>query len=219
MNRRVFLGALLTVSLTPNAFAAKRQTHKIHGKKPDRKPQQIVQRRSTHERSVPQRSTRTETVEQIERNETKYYLSLHHTHTDEHLEIAYRIGPEYDRGALRRLNYFLRDYRTDEVTFIDPRLYDLLFLMQRRVGNPDSSFEIVSAYRTSETNEELRRTSHRVAKNSLHLTGQALDIRLERTSTRNLRDVAIDLERGGVGYYPGRDFVHIDTGEVRRWGA
>jgi|WetSurSiteA1Bulk_404760.scaffolds.fasta_scaffold68603_1 uncharacterized protein YcbK (DUF882 family) len=216
MNRRVFLGALLTVSLTPNAFAAKRQTHKILPKKPDRKSQQIVQRRSTLERSVPQRSARTETVE---RNETKCYLSLHHTHTDEHLEIAYRIGPEYDRGALRRLNYFLRDYRTDEVTFIDPRLYDLLFLMQRRVGNPDSSFEIVSAYRTFETNEELRRTSDRVAKNSLHLTGQALDIRLERTSTRNLRDVAIDLERGGVGYYPGRDFVHIDTGEVRRWGA
>ncbi len=148
-----------------------------------------------------------------------YYLSLHHTHTDEVIEIAYRIGPLYQRSALRRLNYFLRDYRTDEVAFIDPRLYDLLYLIQQRTGNGDSTFEIVSAYRSIETNEELRRVSSHVARNSLHMSGQALDIRLQHTNTRSVRNAAIELASGGVGFYPGADFVHIDTGEVRYWGA
>lgn len=148
-----------------------------------------------------------------------YYLSLLHTHTEEALEIAYRIGGEYQRSALRRLNYFLRDYRTDEVAFIDPRLYDMLYLIQQRTGNPDGTFEIVSAYRSIETNEELRRYSSHVARNSFHLSGQALDIRLQRTSTRAVRNAALDLERGGVGYYPASDFVHIDTGDVRHWAV
>lgn len=148
-----------------------------------------------------------------------YYLSLHHTHTDEVIEIAYRVGLIYQRSALKRLNYFLRDYRTDQIAYIDPRLYDLLYQIQQRTGNPDGTFEIVSAYRSIETNEELRRASSRVARNSLHTTGQALDIRLRSTGLRTVRNAAIELGGGGVGYYPGAEFVHIDTGEVRYWGA
>ena len=177
MNRRHFLGSLLTVSLAPSAFARNRE--------PDK----------------------------------KYRLNLHHTHTDESLELVYRVGSQYQRGALKKLNYFLRDYRTDDIAVIDPALYDMLYLLQHRVRNYDAPFEIVSAYRSLETNEELRRTSSAVAKNSLHIKGQALDIRLRRTRTSALRDAAIGLQRGGVGYYRRADFVHVDTGEIRRWSA
>ncbi len=177
MNRRYFLGALLTAVATPSAIARSQENGK------------------------------------------KYQLSLFHTHTDEYLEITYRIGSQYQRGALRKLNYFLRDYRTDEITVMDPSLFDLLYSLQRRAGNIGGTYEVVSAYRSRETNEELRRTSRRVAKNSLHMTGQALDLRLRHTSTRTLRDAAVSLQSGGVGYYRRADFVHVDTGEVRRWGA
>lgn len=146
-------------------------------------------------------------------------LSLRHRHTDENLRVAYRIGDQYQRDGLQRLNRFLRDYRTGDVTVIDPKLFDLLYDIQRRVGNPDGTFEIFSAYRSPATNASLRKASRRVARHSLHMTGEALDIRLVSTPTRRVRDAAIALGRGGVGFYPKSDFVHVDTGEVRRWGA
>lgn len=233
MNRRFFLGSLLTAAVIPEAVAGKRVQHQIptkNTKKPkgttqpnasttiSRARQPIAQKPAL--RSIAPTPTHppfsTQPVAEV--NEGRpYYLSLLHTHTDETLEIAYRIGSVYQRSALKRLNYFLRDFRTEEVAFIDPRLFDQLYLIQQRTRSPDATFEIISAYRSIETNEELRRYSSHVARNSLHLTGQALDIRLQRTNIRAVRNAALELEAGGVGFYKGADFVHIDTGEVRRW--
>jgi uncharacterized protein YcbK (DUF882 family) len=147
-------------------------------------------------------------------------LSLHHLHTDERLTLTYRVGDNYQRSALQRLNHFLRDFRSGDTVAIDPRLYDLLYDVQTRLGGGDPvSYEIVSAYRSPATNAMLSRTSSGVARKSLHMSGKALDIRLADAPTRYVRDAAVSLARGGVGYYPKSDFVHLDTGRVRRWGA
>lgn len=145
-------------------------------------------------------------------------LTLHHLHTDERLSLTYRVGDHYQRSALRRLNHFLRDFRTGDETAIDPRIFDLMYEAQQRVGRHDGVFEIISGYRSPKTNAMLRRTSSGVAKRSLHMSGQAVDIRLRGSSLRNLRDVAVHMGRGGVGYYPRSDFVHLDTGRIRHWG-
>ncbi len=146
-------------------------------------------------------------------------LSLHHLHTDERLNVAYRIGDSYQRSALKRLNHFLRDFRSGDETAIDPQLFDLLHDVKRRLGHEHGTFEVISGYRSPRTNAMLRRTSTGVARRSLHMTGQAIDVRLTEMPTRNIRDAALTLGRGGVGYYPRSDFVHLDTGRVRRWGA
>ena len=146
-------------------------------------------------------------------------LSLHHLHTDERLTLTYRVGDNYQRSALSRLNHFLRDFRTGDSIAVDPRIYDLLFDVKSRLGHDDGVFEILSGYRSPKTNAMLRRTSSGVAKQSLHMTGKAIDVRLSQMPTRSIRDAAIQLGRGGVGYYTKSDFVHLDTGRVRRWGA
>jgi uncharacterized protein YcbK (DUF882 family) len=146
-------------------------------------------------------------------------LSFRHLHTDEKIKVTYRIGDRYQRDALHKLNKFLRDFRTGDVAVMDPELFDLLYDINKRLGHPDGAFEIVSAYRSPRTNAMLRRASRRVARNSLHMSGKALDIRFSSASTRRIRDSAVSLRRGGVGFYPSSDFVHIDTGSVRRWGA
>jgi uncharacterized protein YcbK (DUF882 family) len=146
-------------------------------------------------------------------------LSFYNLHTDERLTLAYRIGDRYQRSALHKLNHFLRDYRTDDVTVMDPRLFDLLFDINNRIGTSEGTFEVVCGYRCPATNAWLRKVSWGVAKHSLHLTGQAVDIRHNDVSTRNIRDTALALRQGGVGYYPRSDFVHVDTGAVRHWGA
>lgn len=146
-------------------------------------------------------------------------LSLHHLHTNEKIRIAYRIGDRYQRDALRKLNLFLRDFRTGDVAVIDPKLFDMLYDIERRLGFAGGSFEILSAYRSPKTNDMLRKASRGVARNSLHMSGKALDIRFSDASTRRIRDCALSLSRGGVGFYSRSDFVHIDTGAVRRWGA
>jgi len=146
-------------------------------------------------------------------------LSLHHLHTDERLTLTYRVGDNYQRSALGRLNHFLRDFRTGDSIAIDPRVYDLLFDVKSRLGHDDGVFEILGGYRSPKTNAMLRRTSSGVAKRSLHMTGKAIDVRMSQMPTRSIRDVAVQLGRGGVGYYTKSDFVHLDTGSVRRWGA
>lgn len=146
-------------------------------------------------------------------------LSFYHLHTEDRIDVTYRIGDHYERSALQRLNYFFRDFRTGDSVRMDPRLFDLLYDLKQSLGDPDARYHIISAYRSPATNAMLRRTSSGVAKNSLHMTGQAMDIRFPDFSTRRLRDAAISLGRGGVGYYPRSDFVHVDTGAVRRWGA
>ncbi len=146
-------------------------------------------------------------------------LSFHHMHTDERLSVTYRIGDRYQRSALQKINEFLRDFRTGETIAIDPQLMDVLYDVKGSLGDVDARYEILSAYRSPHTNSMLRRTSRGVAKNSLHMTGKAIDIRFPDLPTRKIRDAAVALGRGGVGYYPRSDFVHVDTGKVRRWGA
>jgi uncharacterized protein YcbK (DUF882 family) len=153
------------------------------------------------------------------KNQAPRILSLNHLHTNEQIDVVYRIGDCYQRDALKTLNNFLRDHYSGEVTVMDPRLYDLLYDLRRRVHEPDGQFEILSAYRSASTNAMLRRKSRRVAKHSLHIKGKALDIRLCGCSNRTTRDVAISMGRGGVGYYPRSGFVHLDTGPFRTWRA
>ncbi len=142
-------------------------------------------------------------------------LRFYHTHTGERLSLDY--SPETYKGPLRRsIEYFLRDFRTNEVHPIDRRLLDVLSTIQQRCGN-HSCYEIISGYRSPKTNEFLRKKSSGVAKKSYHLQGRAMDIRLAGFDTKALRDLAIKVNRGGVGFYPKSDFVHIDTGKKRTW--
>lgn len=146
-----------------------------------------------------------------------YRLAFRHTHTDEHLQLSYRNVEDYLLPALDRINWLMRDFRSGTVHPIDPQLLDLLHALQGCCGS--GTFEIISAYRSPVTNQMLRRTGGGgVANRSLHMEGRAIDIRLSGTSCARLRDAAIALGRGGVGYYPQEDFVHVDTGPVRSWG-
>jgi uncharacterized protein YcbK (DUF882 family) len=143
-------------------------------------------------------------------------LSMVHTHTGERIAIVYAIGQAYRPDALDVLNRFLRDHYSGAIAPIDPRLFDLLHQVKSLVGGTQP-FAVVSGYRSAATNETLRTTrGGGVARHSLHIEGRAIDVRLPGVSLADLRDAAASLKAGGVGYY--RDqFVHIDTGRVRRW--
>jgi uncharacterized protein YcbK (DUF882 family) len=147
----------------------------------------------------------------------QYRLRLYHTHTDERIDLVYRIGDTYIPSALKRLDEFLRDHRTGDVIQLDQRVFDLLHDLTFAIGRPDAEINIICGYRTSWSNEFLRRTTVGVASHSLHMQGEAIDIRIPGIATSALRDVALGLHRGGVGYYPGSRFVHVDVGRVRRW--
>ena len=144
-------------------------------------------------------------------------LHLYETHTQEHLDIVYRYGDHYDPEALKTLNHFLRDHRTGDVHDYDPRVFDLLSDLEDSLGKSDAEISVVCGYRTPWSNQFLRRRSSAVAKHSLHMQAMAIDIRLPGVSTEALRDAALHLHRGGVGYYQREQFVHVDVGRVRRW--
>ena len=143
-------------------------------------------------------------------------LSFYHTHTLKTLDITYAVGGEYVESALAEINDFLADFRTGDATVMDPALLDLMYDVRASLGSK-GTFEVISAYRTPETNEKLRDGSSGVAKYSQHLLGKAIDVRLRNIDSSILRDAAIKIRRGGVGYYRKSDFVHLDTGRVRRW--
>lgn len=143
-------------------------------------------------------------------------LSFYHTHTHERLQVTYAIGDKYIDSALVEINEFLSDFRSGDKVDIDPELLDLIYDVRASLGS-SGIFEVISAYRSPETNEMLRSKTNGVARNSQHMLGKAIDIRLRDIETIELRNAAISLQRGGVGYYKGSDFVHIDTGRVRRW--
>ena len=143
-------------------------------------------------------------------------LSFLHTHTGERLTVAFSERGSYLPDALASVNHFLRDFRNDEVHPIDPELLDALYDLRRATGSK-GEYQVISGYRSAETNEGLRRNSRGVAKHSLHLDGKAIDVRLDGVDLSRLRDAALAMERGGVGYYKKSDFVHIDTGRVRSW--
>ena len=144
-------------------------------------------------------------------------LRLYHTHTGEHLDIVYRRGADYLADALARVDQFLRDHRTGDVHHYDPHLLDLLSDLETSVGRPLAEIHVICGYRTPWSNEFLRIHTSGVAKNSLHMQAEAIDIRLPGTKTSALRDAALTLHRGGVGYYAKSDFVHVDLGRIRRW--
>ena len=147
----------------------------------------------------------------------EYRLRLFHTHTKERIDIVYRRGDAYLQDAVNRLDQFLRDHRTGEVRQLDERLFDLLHDLAESVGRADAEINIICGYRTPWSNEFLRRTTSGVASHSLHLEGEAVDIRIPGVPTAELRDAALALHRGGVGFYPKSQFVHVDVGRVRRW--
>lgn len=151
-----------------------------------------------------------------ERSQKTKSLSFYHTHTREQLNITYAKAGEYDPEALSRINTYLRDFRTAEVHPIDPDVLDILWTIQQKMCC-NSTYEIISGYRSPKTNQLLRQKSSGVAKRSLHMKGKALDVRITGEKTRNVRDCAISLKSGGVGYYAKSNFVHIDTGRVRTW--
>lgn len=145
-----------------------------------------------------------------------YDIDFVNLHTGESFSGTYRVGSRYLPDAFEEINYVLRDFRTDEVFPIDPRVIDIIYMVHRKTGRKDP-LQILSGYRSPKTNNMLRHASSGVARNSMHLSGQAIDFRMAGASTRGLRDIAVGFKAGGVGYYPKSDFVHVDTGKFRTW--
>jgi uncharacterized protein YcbK (DUF882 family) len=143
-------------------------------------------------------------------------LSFHNTHTGENLHTIYCELGAFVPQALSNINYILRDFRTGDVKQIDTNLLDLLFTLQQKLKTSEP-FHIISGYRSPATNSFLRMEGHGVAAHSLHLEGKAIDIRLPGCDLKTLHCAAVELRMGGVGYYPGPDFVHVDVGRVRYW--
>jgi uncharacterized protein YcbK (DUF882 family) len=150
-------------------------------------------------------------------SDSPYQLHFFHTHTGERLNIVYRSNEGYDYESLARLDRYLRDHRTADIHAYDPRVFDLLHDLTTSLGNPNLEIDVICGYRTPWRNEFLRTHGHGVARHSLHMQGMAIDIRVPGVPTAKLRDAAIALHRGGVGYYPTSDFVHVDVGRIRRW--
>ncbi len=145
-------------------------------------------------------------------------LTLYHSHTHESITATFRVNGAYDMATLEKLNHFLRDWRNDEPTKMDPRLFDAVWEAYRESGSREP-IVIVSAYRSPETNAMLRRRSRAVAEFSQHMLGKAMDMHYTDVPMSRIREIAMHLQRGGVGYYPtsGTPFVHMDVGSVRAW--
>jgi uncharacterized protein YcbK (DUF882 family) len=151
--------------------------------------------------------------------EPVYRLHMFHTHTGESIDVVYRVGDTYLPDGLERLNNFLRDHRTQSVSDYDPKEFDTLHALMAKLGKPNGVIDIVCGYRTPWSNKLLRSRSANtgVAEHSQHMLAKAIDIRVPGVSTAKLRDTALSLHAGGVGYYPVNQFVHVDVGPVREW--
>lgn len=143
-------------------------------------------------------------------------ISLYNLHTDESLEVTYCADGEYIPEALHQIDNILRDHRSGEIKPIDTGLLDLLHTICR-IAKADSPIHIISGYRSAATNAKLHKSTTGVAGNSLHIHGKAADIRLPGCELKFLRQIAVKLRAGGVGYYAKSDFIHVDTGRVRYW--
>jgi uncharacterized protein YcbK (DUF882 family) len=143
-------------------------------------------------------------------------LSFYNLHTEEDLETVYWRQGRYLPGGLEAIAYILRDYRTGEIHSMDTELLDLLYAI-RTTLETRQPFHLISGYRSPSTNAFLRESGRGVARNSLHVQGKAADIRIPGIELSLVRDVATSLKRGGVGYYPSSNFVHVDVGRVRYW--
>lgn len=143
-------------------------------------------------------------------------LSFHHLHSDEKLNIVCCPGRHYDKATLHQFSEFLRDHRTEQTHRMDAGLLDILIAVAA-LTHTHGTFQVLSGYRSPETNAILQQTSAGVAEHSLHTMGKAIDIRLSDVSTKMLHRAGLALKRGGVGYYRQSDFVHLDTGRFRTW--
>ena len=143
-------------------------------------------------------------------------LAFYNTHTGEQLRTIYWVQGNYIQESLGEINHILRDHRTNEIKEIDAVLLDLLFALDSELETRQP-FHVISGYRSPDTNAFLRAHSTGIAEHSLHLVGQAIDIRVPGRELRSVHKTAVALKRGGVGYYPKSDFVHVDVGRVRYW--
>lgn len=143
-------------------------------------------------------------------------LTLSNLNTGESIKAEFFDGRGYIQDELSRLNHFFRDYRANKIKTIDPKLFDQIYRLQVLMGTR-KPVQLISGYRSLDTNNELRSHSRGVAKKSYHTKGQAMDFHIEGISLSNVRKAALSLKAGGVGYYPSSNFVHIDTGPVRHW--
>lgn len=144
-------------------------------------------------------------------------LLLDHTHTRERIELLYAVDGKYVDPALARANRFLRDHYSGDIGTIDPQLLDILFRIQATLGS-SGTYQVISGYRSPLTNAKLRgKGGTGVAQYSLHMEGRAIDVRMAGVPLKDLRDAALSLKMGGVGFYPRDQFVHVDTGRVRSW--
>ena len=150
------------------------------------------------------------------RPEAEKVLWFYNTHTGESVKAPYWGGGGYFRDALAEIDFVLRDHRSGESRSIAPRLLDLVYDLSQRLGG-GAPIHVISGYRSSATNAMLAARSGGVAKHSMHLTGQAIDLRIPGRELKQLHQAALALRGGGVGYYPRSDFVHVDIGRVRNW--
>lgn len=146
----------------------------------------------------------------------KRHISLRQIHTGETFSGVYRIGDQYIYEAFEQINTLMRDFRTGDVYPVDPRLIDFLWRINQKTDTK-YPFQVLSGYRSPKTNLRLAKNTNGVATNSYHMSGQAADIRLPYYDTQGLRNAAVSMRAGGVGYYPRSDFIHIDTGDFRTW--
>jgi len=145
-------------------------------------------------------------------------LSLLNLHTGESLNATYWAEGQYQTSELHAINRVLRDHRSGDSHEMDNHLIDLLNILHHKM-NGKQPFHVISGYRSPKSNAQLSYKSSGVAKKSLHMQGKAIDIRLPGRKLSALRTAALDLQTGGVGYYPKSDFIHVDTGRVRQWGG
>jgi len=145
-------------------------------------------------------------------------LGFNNLHTGEQFDLPYWIEGDYVPESLAAINHLLRDHRTDQVAAIDTGLLDLLHRVNSALG-ASQPFQVISGYRSPASNQVLADNSSGVAKHSLHMEGKAIDIRIPGIQLADLRQAGLLLQGGGVGYYPDSNFVHLDVGRVRTWGA
>jgi uncharacterized protein YcbK (DUF882 family) len=202
--KKLALGSLAALGGSETATAAVR--HVIHPKR-SRKPE--------HAHAFERPAHRRNTAPYLHTFEHKT-LSFEHTHTGDRLKLTYFERGRYIKEALHEINYLLRDFRTDAIHPIDTALLDQLFALKQTLG-VNKPFHIISGYRSPSTNAQLRQHSHGVAEHSFHMQGRAIDIRIEDISSKTVRNAALAIAQGGVGYYPRDNFVHLDTGRFRTW--
>jgi len=154
---------------------------------------------------------------EMPRDISDFKISFRNQHTGESFSSVYKANGRYNPDAFHEINHVMRDFRTGDIFPIDPRVIDILFMVRYNAGAEHIPYEILSGYRSPKTNAMLGRAGTGVASNSLHMTGQAADLRLPGYKTRYIRNLAVKLKAGGVGFYPKSNFIHVDTGRPRNW--